>query len=404
MLLEKVFVFNPASLGGGSYTIDLFFSNPAKAKYLAIGDQVQDTNTNRYQITSATFPYQDGTTVTFSFVDNDVIPLLDSGFDSVAFTPGQADLRPAMRTAGSAGSFIIFDSTNYEYEGLFSPTISVEANKAVVGDSIVDSNGKEFVITFIDGASRFNINIRMQERDKVGEFPSGGDGTLYRSSTNRNFFQGTEITDPARTNIFNRDKVIIDLNLGSGGGGGEANTSSNVGGENEVFKQKTSLDFEFRTLKAGTNIILTQNTSDIEISSTASGGGPFQKSMVNNTGVSIAANSTVAKKSDGSIVLADSDAAGSQQYVGVTLALILNGAAGIVQMPWPNLAGALTALGFSSGDDVFMGETPGTFIKGADFTGGDDQFTKVGVADCATGIASATATDLIMFTEVLGGP
>lgn len=56
------------------------------------------------------------------------------------------------------------------------------------------------------------------------------------------------------------------------GGGGEANTASNVGGEAEVFKTKSGVDLVFRTLKAGTNITITQNTDDIEIESSGGGG------------------------------------------------------------------------------------------------------------------------------------
>jgi hypothetical protein len=55
-------------------------------------------------------------------------------------------------------------------------------------------------------------------------------------------------------------------------GGGETNTASNVGGGNEVFKQKTGVDLEFRTLIAGTGIAITQNASDITIESTITAG------------------------------------------------------------------------------------------------------------------------------------
>lgn len=64
----------------------------------------------------------------------------------------------------------------------------------------------------------------------------------------------------------NANDVTIDASAA-----GEANTASNVGGEKEVFKQKVGVDLQFRTLKAGTNVTLTQNTNDVTINASASG-------------------------------------------------------------------------------------------------------------------------------------
>jgi len=48
-------------------------------------------------------------------------------------------------------------------------------------------------------------------------------------------------------------------------GGGEANTGSNVGTGDGVFKQKTGVDLEFKTLIGGTNVTITNNADDLTI-------------------------------------------------------------------------------------------------------------------------------------------
>lgn len=128
------------------------------------------------------------------------------------------------------------------------------------------------------------------------------------------------------------------------------------------------------------------------------------KSMQNKSGVTIAANTMVAKKTDGSIVAADSDGVGTQVVVGIATAAILDNATGNVSLIGPNVVGAIAGLGFAPGDAIYLGETGGYINDLAQLTGSNDSIIRVGYADCAAGAASATATDLIMFAEVLARP
>lgn len=63
-----------------------------------------------------------------------------------------------------------------------------------------------------------------------------------------------------------------DVQIAASGGSGEVNTASNVGGGSGIFRQKTGVDLELKSLVAGANITITPSTDTITIAASASSG------------------------------------------------------------------------------------------------------------------------------------
>lgn len=144
--------------------------------------------------------------------------------------------------------------------------------------------------------------------------------------------------------------------------------------------------------------------STIEGNLGGGGGGTSLSKVMQNSGTTIAAGKPVGKKPDGTIVLADSDGVNTQNFCGITSASMAPSATGIILIPGQNIAGAITGLGFAPGDSVFLNESGGYSNTTSGFSGDNDTIWKIGMADCASGLASPTATDIIIMTEKLISP
>jgi hypothetical protein len=125
----------------------------------------------------------------------------------------------------------------------------------------------------------------------------------------------------------------------------------------------------------------------------------------NGAVATIPAYKRVALKTDGTIVLADSDNPTAMLDTGMSLDAIDPSTFGRVLLNGANAPGALTGLGFATGDHIFLSKTPGALTNSASgFDPDTDTIMRVGIADCASNVASAVATDLIMTVEVYSSP
>jgi hypothetical protein len=222
-LNQKVYIFEPTSLGGGDYRISLYLENPTFEKYLQIGDYIKDTLNRRYEVINwQGYPldFLDGRSITVKFVDTDALPTEDTDFNSDWFTPNLSDIRPPLQTNGELSNISLYSGQNFEYTVTASWESSIESSKALVGDHVADSSGTVYELTFIDSTSRFSTPCRIKEVEKYGKSPQSGAATLYRPTPISKLFTGKQFSVDQINSVRNRDNYLTDSSSGGGGGGG----------------------------------------------------------------------------------------------------------------------------------------------------------------------------------------
>ena len=127
-------------------------------------------------------------------------------------------------------------------------------------------------VTFssIIGGTGNTINANLSNVQILGGYGLTGTNTNYAYATNL-VVTGSTLLGPTEGKLYARTIYSgnTELSLLMGGGSGEVNTASNVGSGNALFKQKTGVDLEFRTISAGTNItIVTGDTWTISSTDT----------------------------------------------------------------------------------------------------------------------------------------
>lgn len=187
----------------------------------------------------------------------------ESGFEyaTIAGVSGAAGIGSLDGVSNDGANIDLIEGSNITItsdDGANTITITAAASGILSVDGVSNANGNvDFVagtglaITPNDGLNSIAFDVQA---------PKTIDG-VRNDGGNIDLIGGTLVTvvpdDGANTITFNTTA--------------ELNTASSIGGEKEVFKGKTGSDFAFRTLKAGTNITLTQNTNDILIDASAAG-------------------------------------------------------------------------------------------------------------------------------------
>jgi len=155
-------------------------------------------------------------------------------------------------------------------------------NDATVGESDIIANVQDSIGTPIGNLQDVikYINVFILQGSSVG-FPTiGGGGTgeintgsnvgagdgVFKQKTGVDLEFKTLIGGTNTTITNNANDLTIDVT-----GTGEVNTASNVGTGDGVFKQKTGVDLEMKTLIGGTNVTIVNNANDLTISATVTG-------------------------------------------------------------------------------------------------------------------------------------
>lgn len=204
----------------GNYTCNALFSDSSKAKYLRIGDTLEDREGKTYEIlthSAAPGDFSSGGTLTLTQLTGTAsAPTTFAVFgDASIYTPGQVDVRPAMQSGGNVFSQTLNSGQNYRYSITASWFDTGEAANSAPGDYLTDSIGKLYVIVTKDNTN-FTSGI-IEEVEKEGIPPAVGSANIFTPTPNQGYYQGTALSDPARTYAFNRDKFLIDSALNSFG-------------------------------------------------------------------------------------------------------------------------------------------------------------------------------------------
>ena len=207
---------------------------------------------------------------------------VDVAFDGVASINGITGSNQNIDlVAGTSTSLVVNSGTRQITINMAAPN-SIDGVSNDGGDIDLVA-GTLMTITPNDGANTITFATTAEINTASNAASGTGAGLVYKTKSGsdlvlRKLLAGSNITITTGT-----DDITIDASAS-----GEANTASSLtsgsGTEADVFKAKSGVDLQFRCLKQGTNITLTENANDITISASGSAGETNTASNVGASG------------------------------------------------------------------------------------------------------------------------
>jgi hypothetical protein len=181
------------------------------------------------------------------YLSSETDALLNNKLDTSAYSPGEVNT--ASNVGGETGIFKQKNGVDLEFYTLSAgPNIALIQNGDVIGLSGVDP---------VAGSGETNTASNTGNGEGIFAQKTGVD-LQFKSILGENLLVSAD-----------GDEIL----LSAAPGAGEANTASNVGGGENVFKQKSGVDLEFRTLKSIGPVDIITSGDNLVVSAAAAAAG-----------------------------------------------------------------------------------------------------------------------------------
>lgn len=157
-------------------------------------------------------------------------------------------------------NFNVIDFIGELQAASYGTTVKVFSDFANGGNSVISVAGKTGIVTLVKG----DVGLGNVDNTTDSLKPISIATQTALDLKQNILYSGVNIKTINGQNVLGSGDIVI----AGGGGSGEVNTASNVGTGEGLFKQKTGVNLELKSLLAGSGIIVTNNANDLTIATT----------------------------------------------------------------------------------------------------------------------------------------